>query len=94
MNIKVIGIDLAKNVFQVCVCLADNTIKSNKRITRNKLLDTVRQFPEWTLIAMEACGTSHYWARQFQTLGFQVKLIPAQHVSHSLRTKRIMQMLL
>jgi transposase len=29
---------------------------------------------------MEACGTSNYWARQFQTLGFQVKLIPAQQV--------------
>jgi transposase len=34
MNIKVIGIDLAKNVFQVCVCLADNTIKVIKKSLR------------------------------------------------------------
>lgn len=80
MDIKVIGIDLAKNVFQVCVCLMDNSVMSNKKINRNKLLDKIRQFPEGSLIAMEACGTAHYWGRQFQALGFQVQLIPAQHV--------------
>lgn len=80
MDIKVVGIDLAKSIFQVCVCLMDNSIKTNQKIKRNKLLDKVRQFPAGTLIAMEACGTSHYWGRQFQALGYQVQLIPAQHV--------------
>ena len=54
MDIKVIGIDLAKNVFQVCVCLMDNSVMSNKKVNRNKLLDKIRQFPEGSLIAMEA----------------------------------------
>jgi transposase len=80
MDIKIVGIDLAKSVFQICVCLVDNSIKSNQKVRRNKLLDKIRQFPKGTLIAMEACGTSHYWGRQFQELGYQVQLIPAQHV--------------
>ena len=80
MDIKVVGIDLAKNVFQVCVCLVDHSIKSNQKVRRNKLLDKVRQFPQGTLIAMEACGTSHYWGRKFKELGFDAQLISAQHV--------------
>lgn len=50
MDIKVIGIDLAKNVFQVC--LMDNSIMSKKKVSRNKLLDKIRQLPEGSLIAM------------------------------------------
>ena len=80
MEIKIVGIDLAKNVFQVCVYLIDHSVKSNQKVTRKKLLDKIRQFPEGTLIAMEACGTSHYWGRKFRSLGYQVMLIPAQHV--------------
>ena len=52
MDIKVIGIDLAKNVFQVCVCLMDNSVMSNKKVNRNKLLDKIRQFPECSLICV------------------------------------------
>jgi transposase len=80
MNIKVVGIDLAKNVFQVCVCLKDNIIQNNKKVTRAKLLHTIRQLPEGTLIAMEACATAHYWGRIFEEHGFKVRLIPAEHV--------------
>lgn len=80
MDIKVVGIDLAKNIFQVCVWKQDGTVARNRKVTRNKLLHTIRQFPEKTLIAMEACGTAHHWARQFMTLGHDVILIPAQHV--------------
>jgi len=80
MNIKVVGIDLAKHYFQVCVLTDENKIHSNKKVTRTRLLDVVRQFPEGTLIAMEACGSSNYWARTFAKMGFEIKLIPPQHV--------------
>ena len=60
--------------------IADNTIKSNQKVSRSKFLDKLRQFPEGSLIAMEACGTAHYWGRLLQNLGYQVRLIPAQHV--------------
>ena len=62
-TIKVIGIDRAKSVFQVCVWMNDGAIASNRKVSRNNLLNTIRQFPADTLIAMEACATSHYWGR-------------------------------
>ncbi|MEA9392785.1 IS110 family transposase [Acerihabitans sp. TG2] len=78
--IKVIGIDLAKSVFQICVWMSDGTVTSNRKVSRSKLLDTVRQFPVDTPIAMEACATSHYWGRTFHSMGYPVRLIPTQHV--------------
>lgn len=80
MNIKVVGIDLAKHYFQVCALTDEYVIHSNKKVTRARLLDVRRQFPEGTLIAMEACGTSNYWARTFAKIGFKIKLISPQHV--------------
>lgn len=67
MSIKVVGIDLAKHYFQVCVLSNENKVTSNKKVTRTKLLDVVRRFPENTLIAMEACGSSNYWARTIES---------------------------
>ncbi len=60
MSIKVVGIDIAKNLFQVCVLSSDGQILSNRKVKRDKLLDTVRQLPEKTAIAMESCATSHH----------------------------------
>ncbi len=79
-SIKVIGIDLAKSVFQVCVWMSDGSIAFNRKVSRAKLLDTVRQFPAGAIIAMEACATSNYWGRTFQSMGFLIRLIPTQHV--------------
>ena len=78
--IKVIGIDLAKSVFQVCVWMNDGSIAFNRKVSRAKLLDCIRQFPAGSIVAMEACATSHYWGRTFQLMGFIVRLIPTQHV--------------
>ena len=58
--IKVIGIDLAKSVFQICVWMNDESIAFNRKVSRAKLLDTVRHFPASSIIAMEACAISHY----------------------------------
>lgn len=79
-TLKVVAIDLAKSVFQICVWMNDGTIAWNRKVSRCKLLDTVRQFPPDTLIAMEACATSHYWRRTFQSMGYSARLIPTQHV--------------
>ena len=78
--IKVIGIDLAKSAFQVCVWMNDGSIAFNRKVSRAKLLDTIRQFPAGSIVAMEACATSHYWGRTFQSMGFLIRLIPTQHV--------------
>ncbi len=79
-SIKVIGIDLAKSAFQVCVWMNDESIAFNRKVSWAKLLDTIRQFPAGSIIAMEACTTSHYWGRTFQSMGFLIRLIPTQLV--------------
>ncbi|HGP0309997.1 TPA: hypothetical protein ACS29Y_004021 [Raoultella planticola] len=52
-TIRAVGIDIAKSVFQVCVWMIDGSIVWNRKISRQKLLDTLRQFEPGTLIAME-----------------------------------------
>jgi transposase len=74
----IIGIDLAKTVFQVAI-MQDNHIQSNKQVRRKKLIELIANHPE-TTIAMEACYSSHYWGRLFESYGHKVLLIPAQHV--------------
>jgi transposase len=80
MKTKLIGIDLAKNVFQVCV-LNDGRKASieHRKLTRAKFIRTMVHY-EPTTIAMEACAGAHYWGRRFATMGHEVKLLPAQHV--------------
>ncbi|CDG86786.1 transposase (fragment) [Xenorhabdus bovienii str. feltiae Florida] len=79
MRNKILGIDLAKSIFQLCL-LDGNHVVFNKKVTRNRLLDAVRQMESGTLVAMEACSTAHYWGRMVGHLGFEVCLIPPQHV--------------
>lgn len=79
-HLKLIGIDLAKTNFQVCLVDKNNKVIKNSKVSRSKFLDRIRQLPRDALIAMEACSSAHHWAREFQKMGFKVVLIPAQHV--------------
>ena len=79
MKNSLVSIDLAKNVFQVCAMDENHKIVFNKKVTRTKLLATLRQF-EPTTVIMEACYTSHPWGRSIQSLGHTVKLIPPYQV--------------
>ncbi len=83
-NITTVGIDLAKSVFQVCGLNQARKKIFNKQVRRAQLLHEVRQHPN-AVIAMEACGSSHHWARTFIEMGFTVRLIPAQHVKAFVR---------
>jgi transposase len=57
-----IGVDLAKNVIQVCVVSSSNKELQNKELTRKKFSEfLVKQ--KSALVAFEACATAHYWAR-------------------------------
>lgn len=49
-KIRVVGIDIAKSIFQVCVWIADGSVAWNKKISRQKFLDTLRQFEPGTLL--------------------------------------------
>jgi transposase len=79
MKVTLMGIDLAKSVFQVCGVNQAGKVVFNRRVARAKLLETVMQHPGAT-VAMEACSGSNYWGRTFKAHGFEVKLIPPQHV--------------
>lgn len=67
-GIKVVSIDLAKNVFQVCAFNEENKVVFNKKFSRLKLIDCIRQF-EPTTVVVEACYTAHPWGREIQALG-------------------------
>jgi transposase len=79
-----IAIDLAKNVFQVCVLNDNGTVAFNKKVSRAKLAETIANIDASTVV-MGACYSSHYWGRKFQDMGYKVKLIPAQHVTPFVR---------
>ncbi|ABO22799.1 IS110-like element ISSlo1 family transposase [Shewanella loihica] len=79
MKVTLIGIDLAKNVLQVCGVNQVGKTLFNRTVKRTQLLKTLVQYPD-AVIAMEACSGSNYWGRELLSRGFEVKLIPPQHV--------------
>jgi transposase len=62
MKVTLIGIDLAKTIFQVCGVNQAGKKVFNRQLRRNKLMAFLMQHPE-TTIAMEACSGSNYWGR-------------------------------
>ena len=79
MEIRTLGIDLAKSVFQLHGVDEDGTIVLQKKVRRSALLDVLGRL-EPCLIGMEACPTSHFWAREIAALGHDVRLIPPAYV--------------
>lgn len=86
-NTKIIGIDIAKNVFQIYGTDSKGKKVISKRISRAKLAETVAQFPR-CLIGMEACGSSNYWGRKFSKMGHTVKLMSPQFVKPYVKTNK------
>ena len=74
-----IGIDLAKSVFQVHGVDASGKTVIRKQLRRRHVLPFFRKQPP-CLIGMEACATSHHWARAIMALGHEVKLMPPRYV--------------
>jgi transposase len=83
-KLNLVSVDLAKNVFQVCGMTQQQKIAFNRSIKRRELAEFMANQPPIE-VAMEACYSSHYWARQFQAMGHTVKLLPAQHVTPFVR---------
>ncbi len=79
MKITTVGIDIAKSVFHVFAVNKMGALVKKKQLKRNELLTFIAQL-EPCRIVMEACGGAHHWAREFQKLGHEVKLIAPQYV--------------
>jgi len=79
MQISTIGIDIAKNVFQVHGVDAAGKPALKKQLRRGQILEFFGKLPP-CLIGMEACATSHHWARELRKLGHDVRLMPPSYV--------------
>ena len=79
-DITLIGIDTAKHVFELCAVNHVGTVVARTRVTRDKLRDKIRSLSSRCVIAMESCGTSGFWGREFTELGYEVRLIAPQLV--------------
>lgn len=79
MKIMRIGVDLAKNVFQIHGVDANEHPVCRRQLRRNQLLAFYEKLAP-CLIGMEACGGAHHWARQLQAMGHTVRLIAPQFV--------------
>jgi transposase len=79
MQVSTIGIDLAKNVFQLHGVDAGGKVVITKKLRRSQVLPLFAKLPP-CLVGMEACATSHHWARELKALGHNVRLMPAGYV--------------
>jgi len=70
-----IGVDLAKNYFQVHALANEGGPAVTRKLKRSKMHEFFAQI-EPCLIGMEACGSAHYWARELETMGHEVLLMP------------------
>lgn len=78
-EISIIGLDLAKNVFQAHGAGADGSVIFRRRLSRAQLLTFLAGQPP-CLVAMEACASAHHWGRAIGDLGHEVRLIPPAYV--------------
>ena len=79
MKNMMIGVDLAKNVFQVHGALRTGEVLFRKKLSRKQFPALMAQ-QDPCLVIFEACGGAHYWAREMEELGHEVKLIAPQYV--------------
>jgi Transposase len=79
MQVTTIGLDIAKNVFQVHGIDAAEKVVVRKQLRRGHVMNFFEALPR-CLVGMEACASAHYWARELTKLGHEVRLMPAKDV--------------
>jgi len=87
MKISVLGIDLAKQVFQLHGVDEQGQAVLRKKLTRSRLLAFIAQLDP-CLIGLEACSSSNYWAREMKSLGHAVRLISPQFVKPYVKSNK------
>lgn len=87
MEHTTIAVDLAKSVFQVAVSHRAGRVDVERRLSRDRFLAYFAQQPPATVL-LEACGSSHHWARQLEQFGHVVRLLPAHDVHRYVRRNK------
>ena len=87
MDISILGIDTAKQVFHLCGLNKAGKVVYRKKVQRSRFVETVVQI-DCKLIAIEACGGSHHWARTFKSHDMDVKLIAPQFVKAYVKSNK------
>ena len=78
-EIALVGLDIAKNWFQVHAADAGGAPVLRRKLRRDQVAAFFAELPPVT-VGIEACSTSHHWARTIERLGHRVRLIPPQYV--------------
>jgi transposase len=86
-SVTTIGLDLAKNVFQIHAVDARGAEIVARSVRRGKFLSLLATFPR-CVVAMEACPSAHHWGRALIGLGFTVRLLPAAYVKPFVRRNK------
>jgi transposase len=84
MQVTTVGLDLAKNVFQVHGVDAEGKVVITRQLRRTQMIEFFSKLPS-CLIGMEACATAHYWDRELIALGHTVRLMPPSYVKAYVR---------
>jgi transposase len=87
MNVTTIGLDIAKNVFHLVGTDSRGKEVLKKRVRRGEVLKFFANLAG-CVVGVEACGGAHYWARELDRLGHEVKLINARHVEAFRRAQK------
>jgi len=77
--VTVVGLDIAKSVFQVHGVDAQGSVVVRRQLKRRYVLAFFKKLPP-CLVGIEACATSHHWSRELQAVGHAVRLIPPAYV--------------
>ncbi|SFN28507.1 IS110 family transposase [Nitrosomonas communis] len=86
-QIAVVGIDLAKNIFQVHGTDATGHAVLTKKLSRSQVIEFFAKLTP-CLIGMEACSSAHYWGRRLAEMGHTVRLMPPQYVKPYVKTNK------
>ena len=86
-EITTVGLDLAKNVFQLHGADASGRAVLRRKLRRGQVLEVLAGLPRCT-VAMEACGGAHFWGREIGKLGLEVRLIPPAYVKPLVRRQK------
>ena len=78
-GVTTVGLDIGKSVFQVHGVDAEGAVVIQRRLTRARVLPFFEKLAP-CIVGIEACATAHYWARQLQGLGHEVRLMPPAYV--------------